>query len=371
MWCRALSVLLMIAAFALLAISCRDDEPESTIDMSRAEDELAGVADEGPSGPSGPAFGPVFYYAAPEAAGGALISVTLLVSADGGRYGLSALNVYCDDGDLGISLYYLPETSLDPVTVNVSLDGDAPLRQSWSVSRAYAATLGYDATVTEPDILFSDLAKASVAVLDIPQLGVGPAKFDLATLFSTPVQAHLERCGEEEPLEVIEPPADHQPLTVAEGKVSDRVSYRSENLRRARLQTTVTFADPNVVTRQGPVELVLTCKPDGHFNVELANLPRPRDSREVPPWDTDVVLRFDRQPASKEQWAIYSLSDGVEAHAPAPWSLMQAMVRSSTFSVSLPEFGIQAMIVDLHEMFSTPVQNNLNHCGFYTADGKG
>ena len=355
----------MIAAFALLSISCSDDVPDPSGGMTRADDEVASVAEGGSAGPSGPAFGPVFYYATPDIGGGHFSSVTLLGSADGGKYGLLALTVYCDDGELKISTYLLPETSLDPVTVNLGLDGDAPLQQAWKVSRAYAATLGYDATATKPALLFADLAEASVAVLDIPQLNLGPAAFELAALFSTPVQTYIEHCGDDEPTEVIEPPSDYQPITAAEGTVSDNVSYRVEILRGDRLYTTVSFEDPNVFTASGRVKLVLACKPDGNLNVELANLPRPADTGEVPPQATEVVLRFDHQPPQVEQWPLYSLSDSVEAHAEAPWPLMQAMVRAASLLISLPDFGIEAIVVELPDLFSTPVQDNLSHCGYY------
>lgn len=355
----------LVAACALLTMSCSDDASDQGARQEASQENAGGRADGAPRAVEGPAFGPVFYYAGPDSDGSSYVSVVTISSAPGGVYGLFGLAALCDDGELDISIYYLPPTSLKQVAVKIRVDDGPPQHQRWDVSKTYATTLGLTASPEHPETLIAELVRASHVEIELPELAVGPARPDVNALFQTPVQERLERCGDENSTDVIEVKSDYLPIADREGSVSDEVSYKAESLRGNRLETTVTYADPNHETALGRVEFVLTCKPDGGFNVELANLPRPTNQSSVELQEIRVVLRLDRQPPREEGWLVYSLSDGVEAQAQAPWSLMQALARSSNLLISVPELGISGVVVDLSTMFSTPVQDNLSHCGYY------
>lgn len=364
---KALWLFLLVTALTFLAVACRDDVPEEGTSRDKAQKETVSPDEVDSAAVEGPAFGPVFYYAGPDAAGRSYASVFAISSAPGGVYGLLGLAALCDEGELSISIYHLPPTSQEQVAVSISLDGSPQEQQRWDTSKRYAATLGYAASSEQPLSLLAELENATRASIEIPELDVGPAEFDVEILLSTPVQERFERCGDDDTMGVIELAPIYRPIVDAAGSVSDKVSYKAETRRGNRVQTSVTYADPNHETALGGIEFVLTCKQDGNFNVELANLPRQTNQHSTELQELRVLLRLDRQPPREERWPIYSLSEGVEAHSPAPCSLMQALARSSSLLISLPELGISAVIADLPEMFSTPVQDNLGHCGYYVS----
>lgn len=362
---RALVMASLVAACALLSLSCGDDASERPAPPKTSQESAVSRANGASRALEGPAFSPVFYYAGPNPDGSSYVSVFTISSAPGGVYGLFGLAAFCDDSELNIAIYYLPPTSLKQVAVKIRVDDVALQHQRWDVSKTYAATLGYSASLENAETLLVELVKASHVEIELPELAVGPARPDVNALLQTPVQERLERCRDEKSTDVIEMKSDYLPIADREGSVSDEVSYKAESLRGNRLQTTVTYADPNHQTALGRVEFVLTCTPDGNFNVELANLPRPTEQGTGELQELRVVVRLDRQPPREESWSMYSLSDGVEARSQAPWSLMQALARSSSLLLSMPELGISVVAIDLPEMFSTPVQDNLSHCGYY------
>ncbi|MDE2966732.1 MAG: hypothetical protein OXS30_04470 [Chloroflexota bacterium] len=292
-------------------------------------------------------------------------NVSTPARASGARYGLTLLNVQCANGERDISLEMLPSTSRDSLPVRWQIDGSSVEQQTWDVDQVYAASTGYIVHAREPSDVFDVWRYADYLVIEVPELDVGPAEFDLLRLFSTEVQENLDRCGEETFAPISYDVVDRRPQMDVKGRYDERTQYEVEVLSGNRVLTTIMQA-ASYDDRDGPpIALQIGCNPSGDVKVSLVNLSRQgltSGAAGIQP--RHVTLRIGDSAVESEQWILYPLADRVELRAQeSAFMLVQAMARSQSLVISVPEFEIWSARFDLPPMFSTPVQENLNYCG--------
>ncbi|MCY3558084.1 MAG: hypothetical protein OXH13_05510 [Chloroflexi bacterium] len=295
--------------------------------------------------------------------------VSTSARAIGARYGLAWLQVECVNGAHDVWIGMLPSTSEDSLTVRWKVDGRSVEEQKWEVDRAYAAYSGYIAHAGKPSDVFDVWRDANHLVIELPELGVGPAEFNLLPLFSTVVQENLDRCGETAFAPGAYDLTDRRPQQDVAGQLDNRTQYEVEVLSGNRTLTTIAQMASYDDGDGPPIELRIGCNPAGSVNVALVDALRealtPSPAGIQP---HHVTVRVGDSAVQSEQWYMYVLADRVELRAPeSAFMLVQAMARNHTLVISVPELEIWNAQFDLPPVFSTPVQENLNYCGYAAA----
>ena len=278
--------------------------------------------------------------------------------AGGFRYGMGTFAIQCVDREYNLWLAMLPSTSLSEVQVRWQVDGGDIQAESWEIAHVYEVGSGFDATPPNPAALYRQLQGGEQFTIEVPQLNVGPAHFDLEAMWSTPVLENFDRCedSEHEPIEFERP--EYEPVFDLEGQHGEAIEYSAVEVRNGSVVTTVGQAP---VYDGIPFQFEIGCNTSGAVT---ALLMFPADWEISGTGAVEVSLSVDDTSQATEQWHGLTLADGFQLRSESSFALVQALARSQTLVVSVPELEIWNARFDLPPIFSTPVQQNLNHCGY-------
>lgn len=117
----------------------------------------------------------------------------LTLDASGVRTGADGshvdLKIECQQGTRSIQMGYLPSGSGE-YDVRSRIDG-----ADWTVATWVLRSPSSDLTYTIPPLDYEDLRSGTTLEVEIPLIPALDLSFDLAALFSTPVQANIDYCG--------------------------------------------------------------------------------------------------------------------------------------------------------------------------------
>ncbi|MDE2893303.1 MAG: hypothetical protein OXN86_12485 [Chloroflexota bacterium] len=99
------------------------------------------------------------------------------------------LTVDCRRGDRSIQIGFLP-SGIGEYAVRSRIDEAGWTQATWIIM-----SLGSDQTYTNPPLDYEDLRTGTTLQVEIPLIPTLGLSFDLAALFSTPVQANIDNCG--------------------------------------------------------------------------------------------------------------------------------------------------------------------------------
>ena len=146
------------------------------------------------------------------------------------------------------------------------------------------------------------------------------------------------------------PQATHVPVTNAQGRYSYTGHYNSKVFRG------IIGSYLRNYSLSGDVQISLLCQYG--LNLSLLSLPK-FDANPV-----DVTLTFPNGMASTSAWRRY---DSTILQSPDPWADFNRLQQAKSVTVTIPGLLSEAREFDLTDMFTTPIQGNLEHCGNYAS----
>ena len=288
-------------------------------------------------------------------------SVASVSRGTGFRYGLGLFNVRCDDREYDILIAMLPSTELSEVDVRWQIDDGDVETESWQVSHVYEVSTGHEAGSPNPAALYHQLRDAERFTIEVPQLNVGPAHVDLEALLSSPIQENLDRCEDSDYEPTEEEYPKHEHAIDLHGKHGESIEYSAEELSPGSVLTSVRQTAVLPADDDRHFQLEIECNPSGAISASL-RFPADWGLSGVAP--VDVSVRVDAVPPRTEEWYSYWLPDSFQLRSESAAVLVLALARSETLWITIPDLEIHSAQFDLPPMFSTPVQENLNHCGY-------
>lgn len=144
------------------------------------------------------------------------------------------------------------------------------------------------------------------------------------------------------------PEPTYIPVVNVRGRFSYAGRYESTLFRG------VIGSDIRNVSLNGDAQLSLLCQ----YGLSLSLL-------SLPEFDADPVvvkLTFPSGMTSTSAWRRY---DRTTLQSPDPWTDFNRLQEAESVSVEIPGLLPHAQQIDLTDMFTTPIQGNLEHCGSY------
>ena len=255
---------------------------------------------------------------------------------------------------------YVSRLPIDPGehVVRSRLDGGAWGEEHWTVSS------NDDYSYTEFDAIQGDydrLREAQTLELEFPGAPAVRRSFDLTALFDTPVQTNIDNCG----VPSWTQEATYVPI-LGRGQSSASVSYSAQVEEDRGIYSVVTnrVSLPAIPGLRGDrLELEIACFTFGVQNVRFKWFG-------VSEADTrDVTLEIDGHEYEAEPWRAFdwmSGSDhwfGVDSRDAS--RVIARLRGASSLKVTIHGANLPTTTFDVTGMFDTPIQENIDECGFY------
>lgn len=273
------------------------------------------------------------------------------------------LSLICQPGrDLHMHMSEVPTDPGEHI-VRSRVDGGAWVEERWTIW-----TNNVGRTYTNVQVDYDRLREAQSVEFEFPSMPVVRASFGLAALFDTPVQTNIDNCG----VPMWPESASYVPIVNAGGVVSATVWYQAY----AAADTVSTYVD-NTIETPAPADdsmetellgaagshltLRVACW-DGHgLQVSVQGIP------ELAARETDVTLIIDEREPETSTWSTWPLGGvpGAASSSPEPGRHLAQLRGASSLTVEIPATGLPPFTFDLRGMFNSPVQENIDECGFY------
>ncbi|MCY4618380.1 MAG: hypothetical protein OXD50_07495 [Chloroflexi bacterium] len=263
------------------------------------------------------------------------------------------LTIDCREGRLGFQILHLP-SAMGDYTVRSRVDDGEWLDEAWTLQ-----TTDSDWSFANFQTDLDRLRGGATLEYEFPLRPIVRASFDLTALFGTPVQPNIDNCGR-----ALWPPnATYVPIANVQGNASAAVSYSAMKFADGSVYSSVTNTVTSTDAPEGFVNLEISCYEASGLRFSIGNL-SDIDSDEL-----DVILSIDDRPAETSSWAVGLFPDSdlryLNVWRSDATRLLAGLRAASTMTVTIPASGLAPLVFDLSGMFDTPVQENLDECGYY------
>ena len=206
---------------------------------------------------------------------------------------------------------------------------------------------------------YERLRNGTTVEYEIPLSPVVRVSFSLTDLFGTPVQTNIDNCG----VELWPNIATYVPIGNARGRVSASISYSSLLLTDGVISTNVASTTASDEAPDGMVGLIVGCGSTSGLLVDIIGLETIEGTR------TDITLAIDDRVAESSLWTVnrYTRSDRAFASPRSlePERLIAQLRGASVVIVEILGSGLDPFTFDIEGMFDSPIQDNLEECGYY------
>ena len=238
--------------------------------------------------------------------------------------------------------------------VRSRIDGGEWLSEGW---RVYTTESGWIYAPFEAD--YEQLRDGALVEYEIPLDPVVRLSFDLSSLFSTSVQPNVDNCN-------VDPwpqTPTYVPLTGVRGSVSERVSYRAAPFTIGTISTSVESSIAAPGAQFGEAKLTVSCEGSSRLIVQIGNL----ESGEL--GLTDLTFGIGQRAAETSPWNVGTSTNSRRTvyffRSQDPQKVIAQLQQASVVTVEIPSLGFGPVSFDIQGMFDTPIQQNLDECGYY------
>ena len=179
--------------------------------------------------------------------------------------------------------------------------------------------------------------------------------FDLTNLLGTPIQANFDNCGRA----YWPPPRTYVPVIAPQERSSQRQAYLSQENEDGTVTTVVRLSASDTTGNDGVFTIQASCVVGEALQMNVG-VPFAVELGEV-----SVSLTIDDRPADISTWIATTLGTRGELHPPSNARVMADLRRASVLIVEAPELFAGPITFHVSEMLETPVQGNLDECGYY------
>ena len=241
--------------------------------------------------------------------------------------------------------------------VRSRLDDGAWVEERWSTRIDGSGNTVADVGTIQGD--YDRLLEAQTLELEFPSTPVMRRSFDLNALFDTPVQTNFDNCGA--PLWTQD--TTYVPI-LARGQTSGSISYRAlmaqaNDLVYSEISNHVSF--PGAQGDRLGVEI--GCNEGGSRFVRVGWFKASETET------LDVTLEIDGREYEAEPWRVLTWTTESDswaaAQSPESSRLIARLRNASSLTVTIDGTDLPPMTFDLTGMFDTPIQENIDECGFY------
>jgi len=179
--------------------------------------------------------------------------------------------------------------------------------------------------------------------------------FDLTSLLGTPIQTNFDNCGR-----AYWPRArTYVPVVAEQARSSRHLRYWALENEDGTVSTTVRLEALEEHEDERATLLRAHCLGSSGLQLDIV-LPMT-----VEAGDVEVTLTIDDRPAETNTWIAEPWSEGTFLHPPSNALLMAQLRRASVLTVEAPGLIPGPITFPVSGMFDTPVQDNLDECGYY------
>ncbi len=281
-------------------------------------------------------------------------SVVLRQSGEATGADGNAINftIDCRQGRRGFQLLDLP-SAVGEHTVRSRVDDGEWIDEAWRINTTDS---GFTFVNFQTD--FERLRSGATVEYEIPLSPVVRASFNLTALFGTPVQPNIDNCGEE----LWPQTATYVPIVNVQGRASAGIGYSTRLTADGAVSTSVESIVTASDAPDGDVAFEVGCDTAGLY-FEVGN------TRTIEGRETELILSIDDRPAEMSSWSVAQFTDSdrslLSLRGNEAARLMAQMRGAASMTVEIPASGLEPLVFDLRDMFDTPVQGNIDECGFY------
>ena len=290
-------------------------------------------------------------------AGRRFTSVSIAATGDGvlGQGEPTRLHLNCDSGrNLNIHVSHLP-IGAGEYTVRSRIDDGEWVEERWTTWDHDGEIYTNRAAIQGS---YDRLRQAHTLELEFPSTPAVRRSFDLTALFDTPVLTNIDNCGV--PLWTQE--TTYVPI-LARGQASAHVSYRVHVEESGGINSVVSNEASVPGAFEDRLDFEIACFESGVQNVRFWWF-------KATEADTlDVTLEFDGDESETEPWELFDWNidsdswSGVDSHDPS--RLIARPRNASSLTVTIDGTDLPPVTFDLTGMFDTPIQENIDECGYY------
>ena len=292
------------------------------------------------------------YY--PEWAGFQRISqvrVNAIEGATGAPTGDINLVMTCNTERLAFTIWGLPDVG-QPDSIRLRIDDGEWYDESVDV---YSQADGSFSAELITDL--NQLKQGSALQFELGQDEPARGTFDISSLLGTPIQVNFDNCGR-----AYWPPGHtYVPVVAAREQRSRYVIYRAREREDGTVSTTVELKAITTFEGDGESTLEAHCFGGSALQAQI-NLPPGVESGQA-----DVTLRIDDLPPDTSTWIVEGTASRGILHPPSNAYLLAQLRRASVVIVEAPDVIPTPIRFLVSGMFDTPVQGNLDECGYYQA----
>lgn len=180
-------------------------------------------------------------------------------------------------------------------------------------------------------------------------------RFDLTNLLGTPIQTNFDNCGRE-----YWPVArTYVPVVGLQERSSRYLRHTARRNNDGTVTTYVSLAALNVPEGDAPSLLEFHCIDSSAFQGVLV-VRSVVEAEEV-----EVSLTVDHRPTETATWIVTSSATNSFLHPPSNAELMSMLRSASVAIVEVAGINPGQLRFQLSGLFNTPVQGNLDECGYY------
>ena len=287
------------------------------------------------------------------------VSMAVTGGSRSGRGDPTRLHFHCNGGrNFNTFVSGLP---IDPgeQVVRSRLDDGDWVEERWSTRPDGSGDTVADVGTIQGD--YDRLREAQTLELEFPSTPVMRRSFDLTALFDTPVQTNIDNCGT--PLWTQD--TTYVPI-LARGQSSASVSYSAQVEEDRGIYSVVTnrVSLPAIPGLRGDrLELEIACFTFGVQNVRFKWFG-------VSEADTrDVTLEIDGHEYEAEPWRAFDWMSGSDhwfgVDSRDALRVIARLRGASSLKVTIYGANLPTTTFDVTGMFDTPIQENIDECGFY------
>ena len=255
----------------------------------------------------------------------------------------------CNSRVLTFQLERLPDVG-NPTSIRLRLDGGDPFEVPVSVFDIWDGTT---LVALNPDL--DALRQGTTLQFEIGTDRQARGTFNLAELFGTPIQTNFDNCKRD----YWSSPPTYIPVVAQRERLSRVLVYSAYQEEDSTVSSGVWTTAVDAPKIDGTFEMQATCY-SGSVSQALIETPLEVDAGQV-----SVSLTVDGRSFGSTLWHKEQVgSFGLLVH-PSPRQLMAQLRGASVAVMEVPELASVPITFDVSGMFDTPVQANLDECGYY------
>ncbi len=274
------------------------------------------------------------------------IAIDSAPAAPGGPF---TLLMTCNSQILTFQIERLPDVG-NPTSIRLRLDGGDPFEVPVSVFDVWDGTT---LVAFNPDL--DALRQGTTLQFEIGTDRQARGTFSLTELFGTPLQTNFDNCARDYWSSL----STYVPVVAPNGRLSRTLSYEAYHDEDSTVSTGVWSTAVDAPEIDGEIEMQATCYLSTVLQI-LIGVPLDLESEYV-----SVTVTVDGRSLGTTSWHVQRIGTGSLLRPPSPRLTMAQLRGSSVAVMEIPELSPVPITFDLSGMFDTPVQANLDECGYY------